>query len=141
FESNKTRKFKMKSLCMMPSKQGIGYRLLVRRENGAALFGAWCALIQFLSRNRYRYGFCTDNGLPPKFLVDFMENPAKKASSGKKNGSSEPHPLIVGPYVGPHAGPHVGPHVGDGDSHMGGSVGHYEDSRSSPDCVILWDDN
>jgi hypothetical protein len=47
----------------MPTKHGLGYRRLVRRPNGAALFGAWCAMVQVLSRHTNpRQGYCTDGG-------------------------------------------------------------------------------
>lgn len=63
FEGAKSRTYNNKTTCQMPSKHGLGYRRLVRRKNGPALFGAWCALIQILSRhNKERDGYCTDTG-------------------------------------------------------------------------------
>jgi hypothetical protein len=47
----------------MPTKHGLGYKRVVKRKNGPALFGAWCALIQVLSRHpKPREGYCTDTG-------------------------------------------------------------------------------
>ena len=63
FEGAKSRTYSNKSACQMPTKHGIGYRKLVRSKNGAALFGAWCAMIQVLSRHQKpRDGYCTDTG-------------------------------------------------------------------------------
>ncbi len=63
FEGSKSRTYKNKSTCQMPTKHGLGYRKLIRQKNGAALFGAWCALIQVLSRQASpRQGYCTDTG-------------------------------------------------------------------------------
>jgi len=48
----------------MPCKHGLGYKRLIRSDNGPALFGAWCALIQVVSRHKKpRQGYCTDTGL------------------------------------------------------------------------------
>ena len=64
FEGAKSKTYNNKSSCQMPSKHGLGYRRLIRSgKNGPALFGAWCAMIQILSRqDRPRLGFCTDDG-------------------------------------------------------------------------------
>jgi len=63
FEGGKSKTYNHKSACQMPTKHGLGYRRLVRRPNGPALFGAWCALIQLLSRqSRPRQGYLTDTG-------------------------------------------------------------------------------
>jgi hypothetical protein len=63
FEGAKSRTYDHKSACQMPTKHGLGYKRIVRRKNGAAIFGAWCALIQTLSRHhRPREGYCTDTG-------------------------------------------------------------------------------
>jgi len=63
FEGAKSRTYKNKTSCMLPTKHGLGYRRLIRSKDGAALFGAWCALIQVLSRHpATRSGYCTDNG-------------------------------------------------------------------------------
>ena len=63
FEGAKSRTYNNKSTCSMPTKHGLGYKKLVRSKNGAALFGAWCALIQVLSlHDKPREGYCTDTG-------------------------------------------------------------------------------
>jgi hypothetical protein len=63
FEGAKSKTYNNKTSCMMPTKHGLGYKRLVRRKNGAAMFGAWCALIQVLSRHeKKRNGYCTGDG-------------------------------------------------------------------------------
>ena len=63
FEGAKSRTYSNKTTCQMPTKHGLGYKRLVKRQNGAALFGAWCALVQVCSRHRKeRNGYCTDTG-------------------------------------------------------------------------------
>ena len=65
FEGAKSRTYNNKTSCTMPTKHGLGYRKLVRQEDGAALFGAWCALVQVLSRHqKERAGYCTEDGSP-----------------------------------------------------------------------------
>lgn len=60
FESAKSKTYKHKRQCYMPCKNGLGYRALIRRERGPALFGAWVAMIQMLSRAESRHGYLTD---------------------------------------------------------------------------------
>lgn len=63
FEGAKSKTYNNKTSCQMPTKHSLGYKRVVKRENGAAVFGAWCALIQVLSRhNKERQGYCTDTG-------------------------------------------------------------------------------
>ena len=63
FEGSKSKHYNNKTSCQMPTKHGLGYRKLIRHKNGAALFGAWCALIQVLSKQpKPRQGYCTDTG-------------------------------------------------------------------------------
>ena len=63
FEGAKSREYNNKSSCQMPTKHGLGYRKLIRCKNGPALFGAWCALIQVLSKQpKKRHGYLTDTG-------------------------------------------------------------------------------
>lgn len=63
FEGAKSKTYNNKTKCSMPCKHGLGFKRLVKRPNGPALFGAWCALIQILSRhNKERDGYCTDTG-------------------------------------------------------------------------------
>lgn len=63
FEGAKSKTYNNKTTCSMPTKHGLGYRRLVRKKNGPAMFGAWCALIQVLSRHpKPREGYLTDTG-------------------------------------------------------------------------------
>ena len=63
FEGAKSKTYNNKSACTMPTKHGLGYRRLVRGNSGAAVFGAWCAMVQVLSRHQKpREGYCTDTG-------------------------------------------------------------------------------
>lgn len=63
FEGAKSRTYQNKTSCTMPTKHGLGFKRLIRRKNGASLFGAWCALIQVLSRHAApRDGWITDTG-------------------------------------------------------------------------------
>jgi len=67
FEGVKSKGYGKKSSCMMPNKTGLGYKRLIRSKNGAALFGAWCALVQLLSRHQKpRHGYITDTGRIPQ---------------------------------------------------------------------------
>lgn len=66
FEGAKSRTYNNKTWCQMPNKQGLGYRMLIKKKNGAAIFGAWCALIQLLSKQeKPRQGYLTDTGRIP----------------------------------------------------------------------------
>jgi len=63
FEGAKSKTYKNKTSCQMPTKHGLGYRKLIRAKNGPAMFGAWCALVQVLSRHQSpRHGYLTDTG-------------------------------------------------------------------------------
>ncbi len=63
FEGSKSKGYNNKTTCQMPTKHGLGYKHILRHSNGPALFGAWCALIQVLSRHeKPRQGYCTDTG-------------------------------------------------------------------------------
>jgi len=66
FESAKSRTYNAKRQTYCPNKHGLGYRLLVRQTDpvrGAALFGAWRAMTDVLSRQPVpRQGYCTDTG-------------------------------------------------------------------------------
>jgi len=64
FEGAKSKTYNNKTSCSLPTKHGLGYRRLISEKDGVALFGAWVALIQVLSRhNKPRQGYCTDTGL------------------------------------------------------------------------------
>jgi len=66
FEGAKTKTYNNKTTCCMPCKHGLGYKRLIRHKHGPALFGAWCALVQILSRHpKKRQGYLTDTGVPP----------------------------------------------------------------------------
>ena len=63
FEGAKSKCYNHKTSCQMPTKHGLGYRRLVMHQDGASLFGAWCAMIQVLSRHgNPRDGYCTVDG-------------------------------------------------------------------------------
>lgn len=55
FENNRTRALKDLRFVILPNKQdGDGYTELVDHPNGAAHFGAWCALVQVASKCKPR---------------------------------------------------------------------------------------
>ena len=64
FESAKSKTFKNKTQAYIPRKQnGLGYNLLLGSKNGEAIYGAWCALVIFLSgHSPPRSGWLTDGG-------------------------------------------------------------------------------
>jgi hypothetical protein len=63
FESAKSRQFKTRNQVYLPNKHGLGYRRLVSSKNGEAMFGAWVAMCQVLSRQSApRGGWITDDG-------------------------------------------------------------------------------
>jgi len=64
FESAKSKTYKHKSQTYMPNKHGLGYLQILQKPDGAALFGAWCAMVQVLSRQPERQGYLTDTTLP-----------------------------------------------------------------------------
>jgi len=65
YENNRSRELKKLDWFAMPNKQdGDGYTSLVSMENGAALFGAWCAVAQIASRCDVRGTLMRDNGKP-----------------------------------------------------------------------------
>ena len=65
FESAQSKRYKHKSQCYMPNKQGVGYRRIMKDKRGPAVFGAWCALVQCLSRHEApREGYLTEDGTP-----------------------------------------------------------------------------
>lgn len=71
FESAKSRTYKMKSQSYMPNKVGIGYMRIMREHDGAAVYGAWCALIALLSRMEGpRQGYLTDTGKDTGRVLD-----------------------------------------------------------------------
>jgi len=96
FEGSRSKEYNNKTTCQMPTKHGLGYKQLVLKKNGAALFGAWCALIQVLSRHpKPRHGYLTDTGkqdgkaytpehleiltsIPAKVFKDMLQSVASK---------------------------------------------------------------
>jgi len=88
FEGAKSRTYNNKTSCQIPNKHGLGYRKLIRRKDGPAIFGAWCALVQVLSRQeKPRQGYCTDTGrilgkpYTPEDLELLTDIPAKYFSA------------------------------------------------------------
>ena len=65
FESAKSRTYKLKTQAYMPNKCGLGYQRLLAMPGGEAMFGAWCAMVQMLSRKAGpREGYLTDTTRP-----------------------------------------------------------------------------
>lgn len=64
FENNKSRERDLCSWCPMPNKQdGLGYGRLVAMKDGAALYGAFVAIVLVASKQRKpRDGHLTDTG-------------------------------------------------------------------------------
>lgn len=64
FENNKSRERDLCSWCPMPNKQdGLGYGRLVAMKDGAALYGAFVAVVLVASKQRKpRDGHLTDTG-------------------------------------------------------------------------------
>ena len=84
FEGAKSRTYKNKTSVQMPTRHGLGYRGMVNQKDGAALFGAWCAMCQVLSSHTPpREGYCTHDGtasgrpLKPSDLELLTDIPAK----------------------------------------------------------------
>jgi uncharacterized phage protein (TIGR02220 family) len=65
YENNRTRELKKMAWVPMPNKfDGDGYTYLVDHVNGAAHFGAWCALVEVASRCDVRGTLLRNGGLP-----------------------------------------------------------------------------
>lgn len=66
FENAKSRTITQKTWAVLPNKQdGLGYCTLITGENGPAIYGAWCAQIIVLSKQRApRNGWLTQHGQP-----------------------------------------------------------------------------
>ena len=72
FENNRTRKMKQMMWIPVPNKHdGDGYTELVDRKNGAAMLGAWLAILQVASKCEKRGTLLRDNGTPhaPKSIA------------------------------------------------------------------------
>lgn len=90
FEGAKSKGYDNKTKCQMPTKHGLGYKKLVRMKNGPALFGAWCALIQVVSRHpKPRYGYLTDTGGIPH---GYHAEPEIKEEYSKQNRPESAQP-------------------------------------------------
>jgi|SRR5690606_26458856 len=67
YESNESRKRQDLHWVKMPnSHDGLGYRKLIAGRNGAAMFGAWCAIVQVASKRPKHLRGCLvgDDGTP-----------------------------------------------------------------------------
>ena len=65
YENNRTRELANLRWVPIPnSHDSDGYNELVDRKNGAALFGAWIAIVQLASRCKVRGTLTRDNGEP-----------------------------------------------------------------------------
>src|SRR5947209_4917828 len=76
FENNRSRELQRCDWVPMPNKMdGEGYTELVDHPNGAAHFGAWCAMVQIASRRKPRGHF--EQGLAdlPKYLARLSRLP------------------------------------------------------------------
>ena len=63
FENNRTRGKSDQDRCIITNKQnGAGYSMLLEMENGEALYGAFHAMILFLSKQPIRDGWLTKDG-------------------------------------------------------------------------------
>ena len=68
FENNRTRELKYLSWVPMPNKMdGDGYTELLAHPDGAAHFGAWCALVEVASRCDPRGTLLRDGARPHDF--------------------------------------------------------------------------
>ena len=65
FEINRTREVKFCRWVAMPNRHDTaGYRALVSRPDGPALYGTWCVLVQIASRCFPRGSLIRDDGTP-----------------------------------------------------------------------------
>ncbi len=76
FENNRTRAVPSQECCIVPNKQGgAGYLMLLKMKNGEALYGAFHAMILYLSKQPHRDGWLTKDGtstgdpITPEFLA------------------------------------------------------------------------
>lgn len=65
FETAKSRTFKRCANVCMPNKQdGLGFTRIMSLNDGAAIFGIWCLILQACSRQSApRQGYLTDTGV------------------------------------------------------------------------------
>lgn len=64
FENNRTRDMKNMSWVPVPAKQGSGYCALMAKKDGAALYGAWCAILLLAAGCPVRGTLTRGAGLP-----------------------------------------------------------------------------
>ena len=64
FERAESRKLKHLTWVAMPLKRGSGYKRLLKQPNGAALFGASVAIVEFAAQCPTRGLLCRRNGKP-----------------------------------------------------------------------------
>ena len=65
FENNRTKELKVLTWMRFPTKQdGDGYTDLLDHKDGAAHFGAWCALLQVAAKCGTRGTLLRDSGRP-----------------------------------------------------------------------------
>ena len=65
FENNRSREIRNPSWVAMPNRHDtLGFRTLISRPNGVALYGAWCILVQVASRCNPHGTLVCNNGLP-----------------------------------------------------------------------------
>ncbi len=65
FENNRTRELKELRFIILPNKQdGDGYTELLNHPNGAAHYGAWCAIVQVASKCEPRGTLLRDGARP-----------------------------------------------------------------------------
>jgi len=80
YENYRTRELKKMEWVPMPNKfDGDGYTALVNHKNGAAHFGAWCALVELASRCKNDVGSIS------------VEGAGKHRDSAKYDSSAYPH--------------------------------------------------
>jgi hypothetical protein len=77
FENNRTKELKRMAWVPMPNKMdGTGYTWLVDHANGAAHFGAWCAIVEIASRCEPRGTLSREGAMSPHDLARISRLPA-----------------------------------------------------------------
>lgn len=63
FESSRSRLWNRKTQSYKPNGTSLGYIRMMKEHDGAAIYGAWCAVVDLLSRQESpRRGILTDTG-------------------------------------------------------------------------------
>lgn len=74
FESKASEKYKNKSQCYLPLKQGLGYKRLLAMDDGPAMYGCFVAMSQVCSRHLPpRSGWLTVDGQPTSRVYDALD--------------------------------------------------------------------